>query len=331
MQTQNLKIISTLGPSSLNPKFIKMVNTYQQSHFRLNFSHLSIKQLVRYLNFVEKHPSKIPPIYYLDLPGKKIRIGGLKNPILLKNEAEVEFIPGDLSEHEQISLPSETFFKVIEANDVVLLQDGSIKMKVISTSRSQCRAKVIRGGKLRSKAGVRVENKNLKSDDGSGPSFRMLKMAEKRKINYLALSYVTVPSEITDLQKTCADLSYFPKIIAKIEHPLALDHLEAISETADEIWYCRGDLGTFISPAELSRWQDQTIKIAKKHRKPIIIAGQVFQYLTDHSTPTRTEVVHFMKLIEAGVNGIVLSDETAIGKNSEKAAEAVFSLLKDMA
>jgi len=330
MQTKKFKIISTLGPSSLNQNFLHTIKKYQQPHFRLNYSHLGIQQLSKYLNFVEKFYKNNQPTYYLDLPGKKMRIGQLTEPCPLENNQEVDLIPGEKSEHNHIPIPSKKFFNLIKINDLILLQDGLIKLQIISLSQEQLKAKVIQGGILRSLAGVNVHQKPGFSDEDPSLIIPILKVAQKSNIDYLALSYVTSPSDINDLRQSCAKLSYHPKIIAKIEHPLALDNLNNICNQSDEIWYCRGDLGIFISPWELAKWQDKTIKISIEHKKPALIAGQVFQYLTEHTFPTRTEMVHFMKLLDGGASGIVLSDETAIGRHSEKAAEAVFSLLKDV-
>ncbi|MCW3136747.1 MAG: pyruvate kinase, partial [Canidatus Methanoxibalbensis ujae] len=86
-------------------------------------------------------------------------------------------------------------------------------------------------------------------------------------------------------------------------------------------------LGTMISPKKLGYWQDKTVEIAKRLKKPILIAGQVFHHLTRNRQPTRSEVVHFYYLRKHKVDGIVLSDETAIGIDPVNALREVFALL----
>lgn len=330
MQTKNFKIISTLGPSSLTQNFLDTIKKHHQLHLRFNFSHLGIQKLSDYLNFVENSFLNQKLTYYLDLPGKKMRIGHLKKPYPLTNNQEVRLIQGDKPGLTHIPIPSKALFNLITTDDLILLQDGIIKLQVLSRSQEQLKARVIQGGILRSLAGIIVHQKPELSNENPNLINSILKFAQNRHIDYLALSYITSSSDIEDLRQSCTQLSYYPKIAAKIEHPLALNNLNNICNQADEIWYCRGDLGVFISPRELAKWQDKTIKIATKNQKPVLVAGQVFQYLTEHIYPTRTEVVHFMKILDDGANGIVLSDETAIGRHSEKAAEAVFSLLKEI-
>jgi pyruvate kinase len=323
-----IKIISTLGPASLNSEFLTTTAKYGQTHFRMNASHLKIDQISEYLNFVNQQLQNVKIDSYLDLPGKKMRIGHLINDYPLQSGNKISFVRSENPDHKNIAVPHKIFFQQVKVHDLIYLQDAQIQLKVVETTPDCIKTRVIQGGNLRSHAGIIIHQTLKALKEYLPEQLEYIQRAKELNIDYLALSYITQENDISELRQSCEQISYFPKIIAKIEHPDALNHLETICEKADEIWYCRGDLGSFISPWELMEWQTKIIQIVIDVEKPIFVAGQVFQYLTDHASPSRSEVIHFMQLIRQGIHGIVLSDETAIGKNSTQAAEAVYSLLE---
>jgi len=256
------------------------------------------------------------------------KVGKLAKDHALNDGDIVHFINVKKSAYPEIGVPHQVFFKQVEAHDIIFLQDAQIQLIIREKKHDSIESEVIQGGILRSHAGI-IINKKFDTFREYLPEQRdYLEIARKLKIDKLALSFISHKNDIDQLRQSCAQISYSPNIIAKIEHPHALKNLESICMEADEIWYCRGDLGSFITPRELMEWQNITIQTVKNLNKAILIAGQVFQYLTDHPSPTRSEVIHFCHMIQQGIDGIVLSDETAIGKNSIQAAKAVYSLLE---
>jgi pyruvate kinase len=323
----NVKIVSTLGPASLNLDFLHKTAQYRQLYFRLNASHLTPGQISEYQNFISQGLSNNPAEYYLDLPGKKMRIDKLAHDLHLREDEKINIVKSNTLDSNTIILKHDVFFRQIEPDDMILLQDAQIQLKVIGISKNVVETRIVQGGILRSRAGIMIQNKTSTLQDHLPDQLDYLQIAKNLDFKYLALSFITSDDDLIQLRKSCTQLAYFPKIIAKIEHSAALQNLNSILREADEIWYCRGDLGSFVSPWDLLEWQGKTIQESRLLEKPVYIAGQVFQYLTEHPYPTRTEVIHFLQLIQEGVQGIVLSDETAIGKNSIRAVEAIFSLL----
>ncbi|MFZ0389992.1 MAG: pyruvate kinase, partial [Calditrichia bacterium] len=187
---------------------------------------------------------------------------------------------------------------------------------------------VNRGGILRSAAAVVLPGKSTETSSIHKFDRSLIKIGAAKGIDNLALSYTASASQIENLRSLCMEMSYFPRITAKIEIAAALKNLREISTAADELWFCRGDLAAHIPLKEIGLWQDSVIQAAKDARKPIIIAGQVFHHLTENENATRSEVVHLYYLQKQGANGIVLSDETAIGNNPQNAFAQVINLLK---
>jgi pyruvate kinase len=321
------KIISTLGSASLSPEFLRLCVQIAQPYFRLNGSHLTLSELQKYLQILRKNTLSVQTEIYLDLQGNKLRIGKLNNQLRLIPEMMVRLTAENSSGSDDIPVPYPEIFKQVSAGDLLQLQDAEIKLVITEVKNKNFLARVVEGGNLRSKAGMNFPERQITLIPKSTIPGELLEQSQILGIQNLALSYVRNKADLQELKRSCRNLGYFPRIIAKIENPESLKNLETICRTADEIWFCRGDLGSLIPWKELGYWQDYSMEMANKSGKPIMIAGQVFQHLTEHSQPTRSELVHFYQLQKAGAAGIILSDETAIGKNPAAALKVIVDLL----
>ena len=323
----DFKIISTLSPLKLSREYLQFCSDNNQSFFRLNGSHISDIELPQLIDKIRIYATNFPVTLILDLQGKKVRISNLVTPINLKFNQILEIKSSHVSEKGDFTIPSSSFFKIVENGDLILLQDAAIQLEIIAQTDEIIKCRVIQGGKLRSGAGLSIKGRNLLNVNYLENLKSQIVIAKKYEVDYLALSYTTDSKEIENLREFCNSISYNPRIIAKIEHPKAFDHLDQILEKADENWYCRGDMGNLISPRQLSDWQEKIITRCQTLNRPIIIAGQVFQHLTEHLLPTRSEVIHFYHLMDRGINGIVLSDETVLGINPINSMKQVVSLI----
>lgn len=325
----DIKLIITLGPASQNKEFLQFCQNNNLVNFRLNCSHLSPSEVERYINLTQNIFRSEPVNFYLDLKGHKQRIGELATPLNLEPGQNIRILLYGQSGRDVIILPSAEIFDIIENDDRLLLMDGSIQFKILMKNPDQIIGEVIQGGVLRSHSGITIQGKALPEQAILEQENEYLNLAKRKNIKHIALSYVSKHQDIESIRKYGQQIDFSPVLTAKIERPEALKNLKGILKVADEIWYCRGDLGTFIPFDQLAIWQDKVIKQAKSEKIPVFIAGQVFQYLTHFPEPTRSELVHFYSLLKMGVNGIVLSDETAIGKNPKSAVGIIISLLKD--
>ena len=322
------KIISTLGPQSLSAAFVNTCREHSQLYFRLNGSHLSAKRIQEYSDFIRSHTEGHESQIFLDLQGNKLRIGQMSpREMKLSPRAELVAKLTDASTGTTIPLPHPEIFRAASSGDILIFQDATVKMKVEETGQKYLRLRVLSGDSLRSGCGIHIQDKPLLPEALPANQKQQIEVADGNGFSHLALSYVRSPEEVLNLRKYCRGIDYSPRLIAKIEHPAALNRLEEIIDSADEIWFCRGDLGALIPLAGLGYWQDLVIQAARRKKKPVYVAGQVFHHLTTHPQPTRSEVVHFYHLQQQGVNGIVLSDETAIGQNPAAALGIIASLV----
>lgn len=324
----SFKLISTLGPASLNADFLNKALEISQCFFRLNISHLTSTQFRHYHNYVKNHFQEKPVTFYADLPGNKLRIGELSAHLHLKTGEQTVIIEAEISTEKEIPVPLKNISKYLSKNDRVVLQDGLVELIVTGKEKSRLTVTVTKGGTVRSRAGFVIQDKSLHEFRKTGNTFSYFETLKELAVEAVALSYVSHIKDIRNLKNFCNSIDYRPEIIAKIEYPGVLECLEEVIREADSSWYCRGDLGTFLTARQLSSWQDEFINLSNKNKKPAIIAGQVFHHLTFHENPTRSEVVHFIQLIKEGVSGIVLSDETAVGNHPVNALEQLNNLLR---
>jgi pyruvate kinase len=115
-------------------------------------------------------------------------------------------------------------------------------------------------------------------------------------------------------------------VIGKVERREAVESIDAVDAAVDEVWLCRGDLGAQLGVVSLARWMGQFDPSRLRH--PVLVAGQVFEHLTAHAAPTRSEACHLYDLWARGYAGVVLSDETAIGAEPERAVRVVSALVE---
>lgn len=320
------RIISTLGPMSATEPFVRECARVGQPYFRLNGSHLADDDLTNLVGLVERAAGAHGGRIYLDLQGDKRRIGELEGSVAVEAGAVLSLIRGDSGAPGEIPIPDPDLLGGVETGDVLVLQDGTVRLEVTGRSEAGVRAVVREAGVLRSRCGIHVHGKSLLRRNLPAAQEAQLCRAAELGIDALALSYVCGPEGIIALRSACDGLDYRPVIVAKVERPEAFDRLEAICDAADEIWLCRGDLGALVPLGELGALQQRALVIAARAGCPILIAGQVFHHLTSHRQPTRSEVVHLYDIIAAGAAGVVLSDETAVGIDPAGAVRTVASL-----
>ena len=307
---KKLEIVATLGPS-VTDKISDLILAGATA-FRLNCSHLNIitfSDWIQKLTTIFKQNNHFLPVW-LDLQGAKLRIGKLEKPIFLKNNKSVVFSNIAVQTDEYIPLPHPQVYNSIETNDKISLNDGKIELIVEEIYEHSFKAKVIAGGTLKSFKGF---NKANYTDDLYEIHPRDLTFIQKTKhfknIGY-AVSFIQSENEIRLVKKYTANRP----VICKVERLKTFDKLVNIAKITDGMWLCRGDLGIEANIYNLFEFEKIFIQRLNNIHKPYLIAGQVFQHMVTSNHPARSEVAHLSYLIENGFNGIVLSDETAIGK-----------------
>lgn len=327
------KIIATVGPASNTEEKITDLIKAGARIFRINSSHgiqeehqKNIELIRKVANSLEEH---VPII--LDLQGPKIRVGNLKNPVELQDHQEITLKPClETEEPDIIPVDYAGIIKDVKKGDRILLDDGKIELKVLSTSIDYVKAEVIHGGMLKSRKGLNIPGSTVSIPAITQRDIDYIKFAVEQNCDYVALSFVRSKEDITQAKNYIRQFKGDIPVIAKIEKPQALDNLEAIMTASDGIMVARGDLGIEISPERVPLVQKQIIEEANLHRKAVITATQMLESMIVDPMPTRAEASDVANAILDGSDTVMLSGETAVGSYPVESVSIMSSIAKDI-
>ena len=320
MKFNKTKIIATLGPSSTSKTKIKSLIQAGVNVFRVNFSHAihsEIKQTVKDIrevsSLLNRHISVLG-----DLQGPKIRLGIVEEGVIIKKGDTISITTKIIEQGNGalVSINYPDFPKDVSENEIILIDDGKLILKVIKTnSVDLVEAKVIQGGALKSKKGVNLPNTNISLPALTDKDKKDALFAIENCFDWIALSFVRTKKDVKQLEKLISKNSDFKiPIIAKIEKPEAIENMNGILKAADGLMVARGDLGLEIPAEEVPLKQKLLVKKAKQARKPIIIATQMMESMIDSLTPSRAEVNDVANSVMDGADAVMLSGETSVGK-----------------
>ena len=316
------KILATIGPSSEKINKIEKLVHNGVDAFRINCSHTNVHQLSNYVKNIRTVEKKIkkPIGILIDLQGPKLRVGEIENDSMVLKKGQIVVIKNSSksSNKIEIPIPEEKVFKSIKVNHPIFIDDGKIKLKVLKVSKKIIQARVILEGKLRSKKGINLPETILKNSALTASDKKNVRAGIKLGVDWIALSFIQSPADIKDLKKIChKNIS----IMAKIEKPSALNHIDKIAELADGLMIARGDLGVELPIEDVPGWQKRIIREARIHGKPVIVSTQMLDSMIISKTPTRAEVSDVATAVFEGSDAVMLSAESAVGDNPELAVQ----------
>jgi pyruvate kinase len=319
------KIVATVGPACRSPEMLAELVTAGVDVFRLNMAHADLAEHTDSLERIRQISRELrQPIAVLaDLAGPKIRLGELPGDLLeCESGAEFRFIRGDVSQHaHDLVTTYEPLVDELNVGDSVMLADGTVGMKVLEKGPSFARCKVTQPGPIRSRQGLNLPGVKLSAPAMSEDDRLNAVWAAENQIDFVGLSFVRESKDVRDLKELLRTKGSAARVIAKIEKPEALEHLESIIEAADAIMVARGDLGVEINVAEMPVVQKRIVAACTQQQKPVIIATQMLDSMQHSRRPTRAEVTDVANAILDGGDACMLSGETAIGKYPREAVK----------
>ncbi|MEK9516903.1 MAG: pyruvate kinase, partial [Flavobacteriaceae bacterium] len=284
------KIIATLGPASDKEEIIEEMILSGVDVFRINFSHAEHEDVKKRIQSIRKISKKLNSNTSIlaDLQGPKLRIGKVEADTTVAPGDQIAFLNGDPFEgnKEKVFMNYENFSRDVKPGERILLDDGKLIFEVIATDKqSIVDAKVIQGGKLKSKKGVNLPNTKISLPALTKKDIVDAEFAIGEEVDWIALSFVRNSEDILDLRKMIEKQSdHKIPIIAKIEKPEGIENIDKIISYCDGLMVARGDLGVEIPPAEVPLVQKELVKLAKKARIPVIIATQMMESMIDSLT-----------------------------------------------
>ncbi|MHA1744384.1 MAG: pyruvate kinase [Promethearchaeota archaeon] len=335
MEPQKLvksKIVATLGPASSSEEMLTQLRDAGVDLFRINMSHAS-KEGKEVMELVNRIRSVTPEIGILcDIQGPKIRIGEVEGTV------ELHFgDPFDVYENSvignktQASISYPGFFHDIQVGDSIFINDGLIRVEVMSkTKKNQCVHTIVRaGGPISSRKGVNIPSGKLSMHNPTDKDVKDLKLIAPLSPEYVAASFIATAKEVRTVRAILNNAGAGDvKIISKIERPIALTNFDAILEASDGIMVARGDLGVEIPAEDVPIRQKEIILKCNRAGKPVIVATQMLESMTQNPVPTRAEVNDVFNAVYDRSDAVMLSGETSVGKFPLKAVKSMDRIIQ---
>lgn len=316
--SKRTKIVATIGPASNSKEMILELAKAGANVLRLNFSHGNHEDHEKIIAMVKEinEETNYNLCLLQDLQGPKIRIGLVENNGVELHDGEPFVITTD--EIEGSSDRASTIYTGIvndvRKGDTILIDDGNIELKTESVSENEVITKVVHGGILKSRKGINLPDSNVSAPSLTEKDIEDLEFGLAQDIDWVALSFVRRPADIKDLKNRINKAGKDAKIIAKIEKPEALTHIDEIIDEADGIMVARGDLGVEIAMHEVPLWQKKIVLKCNKAAKPVVIATQMMESMIENPRPTRAETNDVANAVMDGADALMLSAESAAGK-----------------
>ena len=325
------KIIATIGPSTSSKLMLRKIIQRGVNVCRLNFSHLKhddAKEIISNIKEINQELHMHTAIL-ADLQGPKIRVGSIEKPIKLKKGDEVVF--STKRKKNTIHISYINFAKDVDKKDKVLLDDGKLTLEVISTNKKdEVVLKVMFGGLLQSNKGVNLPNTKISLPCLTKKDKEDLDFVLSEKIEWVGLSFVRSANDVKALKRIIDKKKLHHKVIAKIEKPEAINEIDSIIGEADAIMVARGDLGVEVPSHKVPVYQKMIVEKCIEHSKPVIIATQMLESMTDNPTATRAEVNDVANSVIDGADAVMLSGETSVGSYPLNVVDTMRKIIRDV-
>jgi len=291
---------------------------------RLNFSHGTheghARNIERLRHAAEKENRTVCILQ--DLQGPKIRTGRLERhePVELKKGSTVIITPRDIAgTATRIATTFPDLASEVTAGTRILLCDGLIELRVRTLRGEDVVCDVLNGGTLGEHQGINLPGTGLSIPALTEKDRKDLEFGLKHGVDAVALSFVRSAADVNMVRQIVAGRGSDTPLIAKLEKPQAIDHLEEILEAADGVMVARGDLGVEMAPEKVPVIQKHVIRRAAQWRKPVITATQMLESMIENPRPTRAEASDVANAIFDGTDAVMLSAETASGRYPREA------------
>lgn len=313
------KIVATMGPASTNKDTLLAMIKAGVNVCRLNFSHGRPSDHQKTIDTIREinEQYKVNVGILADLQGPKIRIGLVKDGgIHLVNGTQIHITTQEcIGDDNRIYITYETFPQDVKPNEIILLDDGKIQMRVIETNRKDSvLCEVVHGGILTSRKGVNLPNTKVSIPSLTEEDLVNLEFALQNDVEWIGLSFVRTGEDIVELKRIIASSGKAARVIAKIEKPEAIDNIDAIVAATDGVMVARGDLGVEMPLEEVPLLQKMIIRKCREASKPVIVATQMLESMITTPRPTRAEVNDVANSVLDGADAVMLSGETSVGE-----------------
>lgn len=335
MNDPKTKIVATIGPASSSKEVLREMMLSGLDVCRLNFSHGSYQFYASLIGTIRELNTELglTTAILADLQGPKMRVGEMADgPIQLLDGSELVITTEPIKgKPGMVSTSYAQFPKDVKKGELVLLDDGKLRLEVIDTdSTTTVTTRVIHGGPLSSNKGLNLPNTKISLPSLTEKDRQDLDFALDHDVDWIGLSFVRGARDIIELKHIILHREKSAKVIAKIEKPEALVEIDEIIREADALMVARGDLGVEIPMEKVPLVQKDIIKRCLAQHRPVIVATQMMESMITNITPTRAEVNDVANAVLDHADAVMLSAETSVGKFPVETVKAMNRILLEM-
>ena len=317
MTRRRTKIICTIGPATASYPLLESMSTAGMNIVRLNMSHADHDSASEIIHWIKTLNRKVryPIATMLDTQGPEIRTGEINEPMDLTtgDVVTVSVLPDDV-ERSSIHVDYLELVNVLQVGDRMTVDNGLINFEVLEKTGQRLVCRVLDGGTLGSKRHVNLPGVRINLPAITAKDRRDIAFGVKHDVDFIALSFVRSAKDVHELRDVLGAKAKNIKIIAKIEDQQGVTNVHEIVRAADGVMVARGDLGIETNIADLPNVQRRIVHSCAKWGRRSIVATHLLESMIENPVPTRAEVTDVANAIYEGVDGIMLSGETSVGK-----------------
>jgi pyruvate kinase len=316
--TRRVKIVCTMGPATASPERMLGLVEAGMDVARMNFSHGTPEDHQHMYGLIRdaaKQTGRAVAVL-ADLQGPKIRLGKFADGPHRWETGDIVTITSDeiLGTRERVSCTYRKLPQEVKAGDRLLIDDGKVAVEVSAVEGPDIRCLVVEGGPVSNNKGVSLPNVAISVPALSDKDAADLRLALSLGVDLVALSFVRSPEDIKLVHAIMTEEGRTVPVIAKVEKPEAVDHLEQIVLAFDGVMVARGDLGVELPLDQVPLVQKRAVQLCRENAKPVIVATQMLDSMIENSRPTRAEASDVANAVLDGTDAVMLSGETSVGK-----------------
>ncbi len=325
--SRHTKIVATLGPASSSPEVLEKLVAAGIDVVRMNFSHGTAADHKARADGIRAAAAKLGRTVGIlgDLQGPKIRVGKFENGkiTLVIGEAFILDAQCPLGNQERVGLDYKDLPKDVVSGDILLLDDGRLKLEVIGVRGTEIHTRVLVGGELSNNKGINRQGGGLTAPALTAKDMDDIKTAAEIGVDFVAVSFPKSAADMYMARQLLRAAGSSAVLIAKIERVEAVANLEEILDASDGVMVARGDLAVEVGDATVPALQKKMIRLARDKNKLTITATQMMESMITSPVPTRAEVSDVANAVLDGTDAVMLSAETASGKYPVETVESM--------
>src|SRR5574343_2030029 len=325
--SRHTKIVATLGPASSSPEVLERMVQAGVDVVRMNFSHGTADDHKARAEGIRAAAAKFGRTVGIlgDLQGPKIRVGKFESGkiTLAVGDSFILDAACPLGNQERVGLDYKDLPKDVVSGDILLLDDGRLKLEVMLVRGQEIHTRVLVGGELSNNKGINRQGGGLTAPALTAKDMDDIKTAAEIGVDFVAVSFPKSAADMYMARQLLRAAGSQAVLIAKIERVEAVENLEEILDSSDGIMVARGDLAVEVGDASVPALQKKMIRMARDRNQLTITATQMMESMIVSPVPTRAEVSDVANAVLDGTDAVMLSAETAAGKYPVEVVESM--------